>query len=64
MVKRKESEKEMEIAEALGFIKSMKKNAPPENQTLRDILLEDEQGLHEDLFRCCFEKFNDRREGA
>ena len=42
MVKRKGSEKEMEIAAALDFIKSMRKTAPTENGILREFLDEKE----------------------
>ncbi len=63
MVKRKGSEREMEIAEALFFIKSMKKSAPPGNQILTEFLHEKEQSLHEDLFNAVFGKINDSGEG-
>ncbi len=63
MVKRKGSEKEREIAEALGFIKSMKQSAPAENEIIQEFLVEKERSLFEELFNCCFEKFNDGKEG-
>jgi hypothetical protein len=59
MVKRKGSEKEMEIAEALNFIKLMKKSAPPENGILREFLDEKERTLHENLFNAVFGKSDD-----
>lgn len=63
MVKRKGSEKEMEIAVALDFIKTMKKNAPPGNRILREFLDEKERVLHEDLFNAVFGKLDDSKEG-
>ena len=63
MVKRKGSEKEMEIAAALDFIKSMRKTAPPENGILREFLDEKERTLHEDLFNVVFGKFDNSKEG-
>lgn len=64
MVKNKAGLKEMEITEALKFIKLMKKSAPSENQILREFLDEKERILHEDLFNCCSDKFNDIKESA
>lgn len=63
MVKRKGSEKELAIAEALGFIKSMKKNAPSGNRILIEILDEKEKSLHEELFNAVLGKFDNSKEG-
>ena len=63
MAKRNGSEKELSIAGALAFIKSMKKTAPSENQILKAFLDEKERTLEEDLFNRCFEKFNDGKGG-
>ena len=52
----------LEIVEALGFIKSMRKSAPPENRILRDFLDEKERRLHEDLFNVVSGKFDDSKE--
>ena len=59
MVKRKSDAKELEIAEALNFIKLMKKSAPSENGILREFLDEKERALHEDLFNAVFGKSDD-----
>lgn len=60
MVKRKSGERE--IAEALGFVKSVKKDAPLENRIIREFLEEKERSLHEELFKAFFEKLSDPKE--
>ena len=62
MVKRKSGEKEMEIAEVLGFIKSMKRGPPSGNQIPREFLDEKERVLYKNLFNWSFDKFNDVKE--
>ena len=62
MVRRKGSERELEIAEALGFIKSMKESASFKNRIVRGFLEEKEKVLHEELFNAFFEKVNDSKE--
>ena len=62
MVKQKGNEKEKEISDALGFIKSMMKTTSFENRIIRGFLEEKEKVLHEELFNTVSEKFNDSKE--
>ena len=53
---RKKSNREMEVAEALNFIKVISKQVPPGNQIILGFLAEKEQKLHEELFDAVIER--------
>ena len=62
MVKRKGSEKEREIAEALRFIKSMKESDAFKNLIIRGFVEEKERLLLEEFFKTGSEKFDSKED--
>ena len=60
MVRRKSSDKE--IAMALAFFKSIRKQAPAQNQIIIDLLDELERRLHDELYRSVIQELESTKE--